>query len=216
MRDTRAEFEAASLVPPKPPVVLSVPAAASAAPTPPAHPSQADVLQAYIAEHKHGKPSAPAVHHEDVDLNGLQKALAEHRLALADCEADAQSAPHSDTLRRYHIDHLRMWEEQLHALVLSLPEDKGVALLAAGAPAVNRFIVDSGSGYNLGPHRTPTADADAAGATSELRAPPSIQHTQTAGGSTVTLDRQYFSQVLVREASGQLVLMQWPAHNVPV
>jgi hypothetical protein len=108
-----------------------------------------------------------------------------------------------------------MWEEQLHALVLSLPEDKGVALLAADAPAVNRFIVDSGSGYNLGPHRTPTADADAAGATSELRAPPPIQHTHTAGGGTVTLDEQYSSQVLVRDESGQLVLIQWAAHNVP-
>ena len=214
MRQIRADFEAASLVPPEPPVVLPVPAAASAAPTP-ARPSQANVLQAYIAEHKHGKPSAPAVHHADVDLDGLQAALAEHRLALADCEADAQSAPHSAALRRYHIDHLRMWEEQLHTLVLNLPEGKGVALLAADAPAVNRFIVDSGSGYNLGPHRTPTDDADAPGATSELHAPPSIQHTQTAGGGTVTLDAQYSSQLLVREASGQLVLMQWPAHNVP-
>jgi hypothetical protein len=101
-----------------------------------------------------------------------------------------------------------MWEEQLHTLVLNLPEGKGVALLAADAPAVNRFIVDSGSGYNLGPHRTPTADADAPGATSELHAPPSIQHTQTAGGGTVTLDAQYSSQLLVRDASGQLVLMQ--------
>jgi hypothetical protein len=61
----------------------------------------------------------------------------------------------------------------------------------------------------------PGANADATGATSELRAPSSIRHTQTAGVGTVTLNAKYSSQMLVRDETEQLILIQWPAHNVP-
>jgi hypothetical protein len=211
MRQTRAAFDAASPVPPAPPVVLPVPAAPTPAPSPPARNSQSTILQAYISENKVGRPSAPAIHSEDVDLDGIQAGVDGHRLALADCEADARSVSGDDALHRYHRDLLQLWEAHLHTLVGDLPGGAGVALLATAARPTDMFILDTGSFFNLGPHLTPDGRADAPGATSALRAPPSIQHTQTAGGGA----EQYSSQVLVRTECGELVLLQWPAHDVP-
>ena len=169
-RKLRVALDAASPVPPAPPVVLPVPAATGTAPSPPARPSQAAILQAYISENRPGKPSVPAVRPEDVDLDAIQEALEGHRLALADCEADARSAPKDDALRRYHLDLLQLWEAHLHAhaLVLNLPGDEGVAFLATDAQPEDMVIVDTGSHFNLGPHRMPGENADATGATTGL------------------------------------------------
>ena len=215
-RKLRVALDAASPVPPAPPVVLPVPAATGTAPSPPARPSQAAILQAYISENRPGKPSVPAVRPEDVDLDAIQEALEGHRLALADCEADARSAPKDDALRRYHLDLLQLWEAHLHAhaLVLNLPGDEGVAFLATDAQPEDMVIVDTGSHFNLGPHRMPGENADATGATTGLRAQSSVQRTQTAGGGAVSLHAQYSSQVLLRSECGELILLQWPAHDV--
>ena len=74
----------------------------------------------------------------------------------------------------------------------------GVALLATATKVKDKFILDTGSFYNLGPHLPPDGLPDTPGAASELRASLSIRHTQTAGGGTLSLGATFDSQGLVR------------------
>ena len=177
--------------------------------------AQAAAIEAFVYEHSPGRLSAPAVRPTDADLDVLQAALDGYQLALAECAADARSISGGDKPLHYHRDLLLMYETYIASLAAGLSVYDGVALLATATKVKDKFILDTGSFYNLGPHLPPDGLPDTPGAASELRASLSIRHTQTAGGGTLSLGATFDSQVLVRTQCGQLISLEWQANHVP-
>jgi hypothetical protein len=220
---------------PASPVVAPVLTTPLPAPAGPVRIVQADAIAAFVAERRRdrpptpaacrtdagddlgqpGEPCVPAIRPESVDLDVFQAALDGYELALAQCAADAGFGTGDGELPLWHHDVIRLWESYVQKLAADLPHADGVALLAAATKAKDRFILDTGSFYNIGPHLAPDGLPDTCGAVSALRKSSHIRHTQTAGGNAVPLGEVFDCRVLVRTISEQLIEIRWLANHLP-
>ncbi len=229
------------LVPPDGPAAPASPVVAPAlvtrlpAPAGPIRIAQADAIADFVAERRRGQPltpaarqedagdaldqpgepCVPAIRPEDIDVDVFQAALDGYELALTQCAADAYSDTGDGELPRWHHDIIRLWETYIRRLAANLPHADGVALLAAAARARDRFILDTGSFFNIGPHLAPDGLPDTCGAVSALRTSSRLRHTQTAGGNAVPLAEIFDCRVLVRTIFEQLIELRWLANHLP-
>ena len=140
----------------------------------------------------------------------IQTACDEYNSALAAYAADERSIPSSVpsarltqfcadhrgmSPRQWHHEILRIWEAYLASLAADLPPGAGAAFLATTTAVKKVFLLDTGSGSNLGPHRAPSGPPGAPGATSVLRAAHTTHRVQTAGGGAVSLHQVFDSEL---------------------
>ena len=175
----------------------------------------AAAISAFVRAHQPDQPYVQPVSAEEARLDALQAALDGYELAFAACAEAARSVSGDGRPLHYHRDLLRLWDVYIEALAADLPGGSGVAFLATAAKVRDRFIVDTGSYYNIGPHVRPDGSPDASGATSSLVPSSSTHSSQTAGGDLISLNATFSSQVLVRTRCGQLICIQWRAYDMP-